>query len=82
MMLPIRFTQEGKERLHELHIENQRRIKSAVKELSRNPYAGKSLTGKLEGLFSLRVGKYRVLYSVDGEMVVIHTVGHRREVYK
>jgi len=42
------------------------------------------LAGKLSGLFKLRVGDYRVIYRIikSEDTVVIHRVGHRREVYR
>ena len=41
------------------------------------------LTGELAGLYKLRVGAYRVIYEIlfDEQMIVIHAVGHRREIY-
>ena len=41
------------------------------------------LTGAYAGLFKLRVGDYRVVYSVDREkkMLTVRLVGHRREIY-
>ena len=43
-----------------------------------------SLTGDLTGLYKLRVGGYRVLYEIlqDEQTIVIHEIGHRREVYR
>ncbi|MFV2088809.1 type II toxin-antitoxin system RelE family toxin [Micromonospora sp. LOL_021] len=29
----------------------------------------------------LRVGDYRVLYRIDGDDLIIHAVGHRKDVY-
>ncbi|MDQ3460707.1 MAG: type II toxin-antitoxin system RelE/ParE family toxin [Deinococcota bacterium] len=42
------------------------------------------LTGGLAHLFKLRVGDYRVLYQIleDEQRIVIHKVGHRRNVYR
>jgi mRNA interferase RelE/StbE len=42
------------------------------------------LAGDLAGLYKLRVGDYRVLYEIlhDEQVIVIHVIGHRREVYK
>jgi mRNA interferase RelE/StbE len=42
------------------------------------------LTGKLSGFFKLRVGDHRVIYRVikSEDLIVIHRVGHRREVYR
>lgn len=42
------------------------------------------LTGSLQGLFKLRVGDYRVLYTWEAvnRRIVVHFIRHRREVYK
>jgi mRNA interferase RelE/StbE len=42
------------------------------------------LSGELSDLYKLRVGDYRVLYEIlAGEQtIVIHTIGHRREIYR
>lgn len=42
------------------------------------------LVGDLATLNKLRVGDYRVIYEVlaDERMLVIHAVGHRREIYR
>jgi len=42
------------------------------------------LTGTLTGFFKLRAGDYRIIYKVrkDENLIVIHRIGHRREVYK
>jgi len=42
------------------------------------------LSGNLSGFYKLRVGDYRVIYSLDqnSETIVIEKVGHRREIYK
>lgn len=43
-----------------------------------------SLTGDLSDLYKLRVGDYRILYEAlrEEKVLVIHTVGHRREIYR
>jgi len=35
----------------------------------------------LKDLYKLRVGDYRVIYSVHANMLIIEAVGHRREIY-
>ena len=42
------------------------------------------LTGTLTGFFKLRAGDYRIIYKVrkDENLIVIHRIGHRPEVYK
>ena len=43
-----------------------------------------ALTGDLSRLYKLRVGDYRVLYEIlhAEQTLVIHAVGHRRDVYR
>jgi mRNA interferase RelE/StbE len=36
----------------------------------------------LKGLYKLRVGDYRAVYSLHGEKIIIEGVGHRSEVYR
>lgn len=42
------------------------------------------LTANLAGLFKLRVGNYRVVYSFSRELriITIHIIGHRSEIYR
>jgi len=44
---------------------------------------GRPLTGDLNGLWRYRLGDYRIVASIEENrfVVVVVTVGHRREVY-
>ena len=44
---------------------------------------GKPLTGDLKGLWRYRVGSYRIVAAIEDDrfVVLVVTVGHRREVY-
>jgi mRNA interferase RelE/StbE len=65
--------------------EDRQRIVTRIRSLGRDPRPSGSekLSGK-EDLHRLRVGRYRVLYSVgDAELVVLVVrVGHRKNVYR
>ena len=54
------------------------------KDLETDPFVGKPLRAGLKGLWSLRVGKYRVVYKVVREegIVQLITIGHRKKVYR
>ena len=56
------------------------RIKESLREIYKNPYKGKKLTGELEDDYSWRIGDYRVIYTIDRNKIWIETVGHRREI--
>lgn len=58
------------------------KIKSS---LSENPLQhSKGLKGNLKGLFRLRVGDYRIVFSIDNQanLVLILKIGHRSEIYR
>lgn len=78
----VKFTEEGKRTLQGLHIYKQREVKNALKELAKDLSIGDALTGSLLGFYSLRVGKHRAICSLEGDVIVVHLVGHRREVYR
>jgi len=42
------------------------------------------LRGDLIGLYKFRIGDYRVIYEIihEEKTIVIHAVGHRREIYR
>lgn len=65
-----------------LSSESQRRIAEEVMLLETDPAVGKPLHGELKGLFSLRVGRYRVVYEIQERTIVLHAVAHRRAVYR
>ena len=41
------------------------------------------LKGELKGLFKLRVGDYRILYTHNRKqkLISVHLIGHRRDIY-
>ncbi len=63
----------------------QRRIKQAIEtRLTSHPMEfGKPLRYSLKGARRLRVGDYRVIYTIEPDAVIlIVKIGHRREVYE
>ncbi len=64
---------------------DRQRIVAAIRSLADNPRAPgcEKLAGE-DDRYRIRVGRYRVIYSVgDGELVVVVVrVGHRKNVYR
>lgn len=62
------------------------RIRTAIEQkLMRDPlHFGKPLRYSLTGQRSLRVGDWRVLYSIDHEkrLISVSAIGHRRDIYE
>ena len=40
------------------------------------------LSGEFKGTYKLRVGDWRVMYTVEGDAMIIQSIGHRKEIYK
>ena len=84
-MYEIRILGEAIRDLKRLDKSTGRRIVKRINWLAENFDAiqRERLTGNLSDLYKLRVGAYRVLYQPleDEAVLVIHQIGHRREVY-
>lgn len=82
----VEFLRKAADELERLDNSIIERILSKLKWLAGNCYGitPEPLTGKLKGLFKLRVGSYRIVYSLDRnkQVITVHLVGHRREIYK
>ena len=70
--------------LRKLELWDRRRVQGAIALLARNPRppGARALAGR-PGL-RVRVGDYRISYTVTDDvlLVVVVTLGHRREVYE
>jgi len=51
-------------------------------DLIHRPHKFPALEGEFEGSRKLRVGDYRIIFSIEKQIVFIERIGHRREVYK
>ena len=80
----MRFTPEVSRLVAKLHPENKRQLKQALNELRQNPFTGKDLQEELFGFKSLRLKKYRVIYTVSEEAnyIEIYYIGRRSDVYE
>jgi len=51
-------------------------------DLADHPGKDKVLKGQFEGLYSCRVGDWRVIYCLIGDGILVLRIAHRRESYK
>ncbi|MBA4862637.1 type II toxin-antitoxin system RelE/ParE family toxin [Streptomyces sp. PSKA54] len=58
----------------------------ALNRLGDDPYRDDADVKKLSGhddLYRLRVGTYRIAYTIDdGKLIILVEVGHRRDIYR
>jgi mRNA interferase RelE/StbE len=59
-------------------------VEDALGLLERNPQIGHALRGRLQGLRSLRVGTYRIIYQLaeDDQTVRVAAIRHRSIAYR
>ena len=60
------------------------RVRGVIASLAQDPFQGKALKHTLKGCYSLRVGMYRIIYTVDHKIITVHVldIGHRRDIYR
>ena len=82
-MYRIIFEKPAERFFRKLDKSEQDKIAKKIYGLYDNPELGKPLTGKLAGIWSLRIGDYRVLYQIRHEELVILVlrIGHRKNIY-
>jgi mRNA interferase RelE/StbE len=60
----------------------KRKVRAALAEILDDPTCGKALKEALEGYWSLRVGRSRIIYRLAGSNIEIITIGPRESVYE
>lgn len=86
-MFKIEFTRASAKELEVLYRFDKKlyeRILTVIQSLQSNPYQGKKLKGIFKDDYALRVGHYRIIYSLikDKLIVIIIDIGHRKEIYR
>jgi len=85
----IKFSTVAEKKYKKLDKNTKTRIKKALEELGvlENPIFHrqvKSLTGKLKGFYRLRVGDYRIIFSIiqEEKIIAVVNIAPRGKAYK
>jgi mRNA interferase RelE/StbE len=65
-----------------LHPALKRKVRAATDAIREDPSTGKLLREDLEGLRSLRVGRFRIVYRVTPRVIELVAVGERATIYE
>lgn len=66
-----------------LHPGLKRKIRAALDGIRSDPTSGKALQDDLEGLRSVRVSHFRIIYRLEGRRIVkLIALGPRRTIYQ
>jgi mRNA interferase RelE/StbE len=82
----IEFDRCVKKDLKSVPIQEVNRIQAAISDLAHapRPPGCKQLKGKNREYLRIRVGDYRIIYTVEDSvlLIIVIYIGHRREIYK
>ena len=83
-MVKIYWTEDAIKDLERLDKPVEQRVLKKISWLSNNfeRITPEPLSGEFKGTFKLRIGDWRVGYTVEGQTLVIQFIAHRREIYK
>ena len=86
MTCAVEFTDTAEDDLSRLDTRVAQRVLDRLRWMADNAESvrHRALTGPLQGVFSLRIGDYRALYTYERatQRVVVHVVRHRSQVYR
>jgi mRNA interferase RelE/StbE len=81
----VRVTPAARRQIKRLSKQNQARVVDELRALAADPrHHGYGPVVNHPGLFKVRIGDYRIVYTIDDDVLVVLVVkvGHRSEVYK
>ena len=83
-MASVKWSDNALESLETLDATIRERVLARVSWLEEHfaDIVPESLHRELKGLYKLRIGDYRAVYSVRQGSIIIEAVGHRRDIYR
>lgn len=83
-MYRITFDINAEKIFRKLDKNEQQKINKKVEKLKNDPELGKRLSGNFYGLWSLRVDKFRILYRIIEEklIIILLKIDHRKDIYR
>jgi len=80
----VRYSQTAAKSLAKFDQHLKERMGEAILEIAKDPLLGKKLKGSFakEGLRSLKVWPYRIIYRFDTRFLDVVFIEHRRDVYR
>jgi mRNA-degrading endonuclease RelE of RelBE toxin-antitoxin system len=86
-MARVFLTRQARAHFDELPARLQEPVLNLLTDLESDPeVAGKPLLGRLKGLWSARIGSYRVIYSIEKKgrspRVTVRAIKHRAAAYE
>jgi mRNA interferase RelE/StbE len=81
----IEISRTAEKQLKKLPPADQRRVARAMLALADDPFprGSRKLSG-YEDIFRVRIGRYRIVYSVSEKrlIIIVLKIGHRKDIYR
>ncbi len=86
-MYKIEFSHNAVKEFQRVYQHDKRlyaRFCAAIDSLAKDPFQGKKLKEPLSEDYSVRLGDYRIVYTVLKDKLLVHIIdlGHRRAIYR
>lgn len=83
-MPKVEWTEDAMEDLQSLDTAVSMRILNKISWPSQrlDNITPEPLSADFSGTYKLRIGDWRVVYTIEIDVIVIQAIGHRRDVYK
>ena len=79
----LRVPEDVRALVRGLHPDIKRKVRAGLLEITRHPEIGKPLRDDLNGLWSLRVSRFRIVYRINSPQIIdIIAIGPRRAIYE
>lgn len=84
-MFKIDLSKTARKSLKKIDTNTVKRIVKALVTLSEDPtpIGSKKLKGQTDDLYRIRVGDYRIIYTIKNDvlLVLVLTIGYRKDIY-
>src|SRR3989344_5183444 len=83
MIYKVLFSEQARDFFKKLDNSVKQIVAKKINQLSQDPKLGKPMTGELAGSWSLRTDKYRILYKIIHQelLILVVEMRHRKNVY-
>lgn len=81
----LEISRTAEKQLRKLPADDRRRVARAMLALGDEPHpTGSRKLAGFDDVFRIRVGVYRIIYSVAGRtlVIIILKIGHRKDIYR
>ncbi len=69
--------------VRKLHPQIKRKVRAGLDDILTDPACGKPLKLELAGLWSYRIGRFRIIYRIGEQKVIeLVTIGPRKNIYE